>query len=220
MAGYSYHRLASTPRVRGQAAVRPEVPGHQGYRRGQARAEAGSIVLLAEVHRAGTQEQHKRAENPLVSRPKTSEQPVLFWAPFRYKRGRRCCRAPFESDSRFNHPQVGALYRAIATKRRKEPLASALAGSASLSRRADANSPTAMPSRMSFGTSTLIFRSAILVETQMGGTGGGGARLTKLGRDVVGRYRAIEGAATTASAADLRALKASLPSKPLLRDDP
>jgi molybdate transport system regulatory protein len=54
----------------------------------------------------------------------------------------------------------------------------------------------------------------------MGGTGGGGARLTKLGRDVVGRYRAIEGAATTASAADLRALKASLPSKPLLRDDP
>ena len=53
-----------------------------------------------------------------------------------------------------------------------------------------------------------------LVETQMGGSGGGGARLTKLGRDVVGRYRAIEGAAATASAADLRALKASLPSRP------
>ena len=49
-----------------------------------------------------------------------------------------------------------------------------------------------------------------LVEKQMGGSGGGGARLTKLGRDVVGRYRAIEGAATSASAADLRALKASL----------
>jgi molybdate transport system regulatory protein len=64
-----------------------------------------------------------------------------------------------------------------------------------------------------------IFREP-LVEKQMGGSGGGGARLTKLGRDVVGRYRAIEGAATTASAADLRALKASLPSKPLLRDDP
>ena len=55
-----------------------------------------------------------------------------------------------------------------------------------------------------------------LVETQMGGSGGGGARLTKLGRDVVGRYRAIEGAAATAVAADLRALKGSLPSKPNL----
>jgi molybdate transport system regulatory protein len=58
-----------------------------------------------------------------------------------------------------------------------------------------------------------IFREP-LVEKQMGGPGGGGARLTKLGRDVVGRYRAIEGAAATASAADLRALKASLPSRP------
>ena len=64
-----------------------------------------------------------------------------------------------------------------------------------------------------------IFREP-LVETQMGGSGGGGARLTKLGRDVVGRYRAIEGAAAMASAADLRALKASLPPKPPGRDDP
>jgi molybdate transport system regulatory protein len=58
-----------------------------------------------------------------------------------------------------------------------------------------------------------------LVETQMGGSGGGGARLTRLGRDVVGRYRAIEGAAAMASAADLRALKASLPAKPAARSD-
>jgi molybdate transport system regulatory protein len=58
-----------------------------------------------------------------------------------------------------------------------------------------------------------IFREP-LVEKQMGGSGGGGARLTKLGRDVVGRYRAIEGAAATAAAADLRALKTSLPSRP------
>jgi molybdate transport system regulatory protein len=49
-----------------------------------------------------------------------------------------------------------------------------------------------------------------LVEKQMGGSGGGGARLTMLGRDVVGRYRAIEGAAATATAADLRALRSSL----------
>jgi molybdate transport system regulatory protein len=59
-----------------------------------------------------------------------------------------------------------------------------------------------------------IFREP-LVETQMGGSGGGGARLTKLGRDVVGRYRAIEGAAATATAADIRALKAALPERPL-----
>jgi molybdate transport system regulatory protein len=57
-----------------------------------------------------------------------------------------------------------------------------------------------------------------LIETQMGGSGGGGARLTRLGRDVVGRYRAIEGAAATASAADLRALKVSLPGRPRTQD--
>jgi molybdate transport system regulatory protein len=53
-----------------------------------------------------------------------------------------------------------------------------------------------------------------LVEKQMGGSGGGGARLTMLGRDVVGRYRAIEGAAATAAAADLRALRSALPDQP------
>ena len=53
-----------------------------------------------------------------------------------------------------------------------------------------------------------------LVETQMGGSGGGGARLTKLGRDVVGRYRAIEGAAASATSANLKALKAALPMQP------
>ena len=58
-----------------------------------------------------------------------------------------------------------------------------------------------------------IFRER-LVGTQMGGAGGGGARLTKLGREVVGRYRAIERGAAEASTADLRALKASLPSRP------
>jgi molybdate transport system regulatory protein len=58
-----------------------------------------------------------------------------------------------------------------------------------------------------------IFREP-LVETQLGGSGGGGARLTRLGRDVVGRYRAIEGAAATAAAADLRGLKSALASEP------
>src|SRR6185312_11329943 len=54
-----------------------------------------------------------------------------------------------------------------------------------------------------------IFREP-LVEKQSGGLGGGGARLTTLGKDVIGRYRAIEQAATAAAAADLRALKAAL----------
>lgn len=43
-----------------------------------------------------------------------------------------------------------------------------------------------------------IFREP-LVEKQMGDPGGGGARLTKLGRDIDGRYRAIEGAAVDSS---------------------
>jgi molybdate transport system regulatory protein len=55
-----------------------------------------------------------------------------------------------------------------------------------------------------------IFREP-LVATQMGGSGGGGAHLTRLGRDVVSRYRAIEGASMNAAAVDLRALQASLP---------
>jgi molybdate transport system regulatory protein len=60
-----------------------------------------------------------------------------------------------------------------------------------------------------------IFREP-LVEKQMGGTGGGGARLSDLGRDVVHRYRAIETAAASATAADLKALKAALAERPAL----
>jgi molybdate transport system regulatory protein len=60
-----------------------------------------------------------------------------------------------------------------------------------------------------------IFREP-LVEKQMGGTGGGGARLSDLGRDVVRRYRAIETAAASATAADLKALKAALAERPAL----
>lgn len=49
-----------------------------------------------------------------------------------------------------------------------------------------------------------------LIAKQTGGSGGGGATLTKLGHDVIHRYRAIEGAATSASASDLKALKSSI----------
>jgi molybdate transport system regulatory protein len=47
-----------------------------------------------------------------------------------------------------------------------------------------------------------------VVETQSGGTRGGGAVLTELGHDVIAHYRAIERAATKAAAAELTALDA------------
>ena len=52
------------------------------------------------------------------------------------------------------------------------------------------------------------FRSPV-VETQLGGARGGGAALTRLGHDLIARYRMIERAATKASAADLAALDAA-----------
>src|ERR1700676_1928156 len=45
-----------------------------------------------------------------------------------------------------------------------------------------------------------------LVETTAGGKRGGGTRLTKLGEDVIQRYRRIERDAAQAGAADIRAL--------------
>jgi molybdate transport system regulatory protein len=47
-----------------------------------------------------------------------------------------------------------------------------------------------------------------VVVGQTGGSGGGGARLTNFGREVVARYRAVECAAATAAAGDLNALQA------------
>ena len=52
------------------------------------------------------------------------------------------------------------------------------------------------------------FRSPV-VETQLGGTRGGGAVLSALGHDVIARYRAIERAATKATAPELAALDAA-----------
>ena len=51
------------------------------------------------------------------------------------------------------------------------------------------------------------FRGPV-VETQLGGTRGGGAALTDLGHDVIARYRTIERAANRANASDLAALDA------------
>lgn len=45
-----------------------------------------------------------------------------------------------------------------------------------------------------------------VVEAQIGGRAGGGARLSDLGADVVARYRAVEAAAEAAAAPYLRQL--------------
>lgn len=49
-----------------------------------------------------------------------------------------------------------------------------------------------------------------LVEKQLGGTGGGGAALTPLGREIVERYRKIEATIERASRTDLRAIEGAL----------
>ena len=54
-----------------------------------------------------------------------------------------------------------------------------------------------------------------LVAKQTGGSGGGGAALTRLGRDVVGRYRRIERRAASAGRKDLAALAAALAHAPV-----
>jgi molybdate transport system regulatory protein len=54
-----------------------------------------------------------------------------------------------------------------------------------------------------------------LVAKQTGGSGGGGALLTRLGRDVVLRYRRIERRAAAAGRDDLEALAAMLAEAPV-----
>src|SRR6267378_1696304 len=52
-----------------------------------------------------------------------------------------------------------------------------------------------------------------LVETLTGGRRGGGARVTKLGTEVLRRYRAIEGKAARAVSPDLRRLSRLIPAR-------
>ncbi|MCC5613110.1 LysR family transcriptional regulator [Nostoc sp. CHAB 5834] len=58
-------------------------------------------------------------------------------------------------------------------------------------------------------TMNAMFRDP-LVDSARGGAGGGGARLTAAGTQVLARYRAIEAAAARAGAADIAALAALL----------
>ena len=63
------------------------------------------------------------------------------------------------------------------------------------------------------GSLNEAFRDGV-VETQMGGRRGGGARLTPFGTALVERYRAMERRASNALAADLAALEAALSDRP------
>ena len=58
-------------------------------------------------------------------------------------------------------------------------------------------------------TMNRCFRSPV-VEAEAGGKRGGGARLTRLGSEVIARYRRIERNAARAGAADIRALARKL----------
>lgn len=53
-----------------------------------------------------------------------------------------------------------------------------------------------------------------LVETSAGGSHGGGARVTDLGRDVLGAYRKLEAAMASAAEAQMAPLGAKLASEP------
>jgi molybdate transport system regulatory protein len=77
----------------------------------------------------------------------------------------------------------------------------------------------AVKMKMSYRKAWLLLRALKdtfgepLVETSTGGRAGGGARLTRLGRFVVARYRALEAAAVKAGAPPLSALARSLAPK-------
>jgi molybdate transport system regulatory protein len=66
--------------------------------------------------------------------------------------------------------------------------------------------------RMSYRKAWLLLKALketfgeALVETTTGGRSGGGAQLTRLGRYVVGRYRALETTAKRAGSSDIEAL--------------
>ncbi|OAB54966.1 LysR family transcriptional regulator [Phormidium willei BDU 130791] len=62
--------------------------------------------------------------------------------------------------------------------------------------------------------------TAPLVEAARGGSGGGGAGLTELGREVLARYRALEEKAAAAVAGDLADFSRLLADAPSGRDSP
>ncbi len=61
------------------------------------------------------------------------------------------------------------------------------------------------------------FRSAV-VETAAGGQGGGGTRVTELGKDLLARYREIEEKAVASIADDMLALQGFLADPEISRD--
>ena len=87
----------------------------------------------------------------------------------------------------------------------KVDLLEAIEASGSISAAARSLGMSYRRARLLVDTMNRCFR-APLVEAEAGGKRGGGARLTRLGAEVIERYRRIERDAARAGAADIRAL--------------
>ena len=91
----------------------------------------------------------------------------------------------------------------------KADLLDAVARTGSISAAARAMGMSYRRAWLLIDTMNRCFR-APLVETNAGGKGGGGARVTELGHDVLARYRAMEAKARTAVGTDLEDFRALL----------
>jgi molybdate transport system regulatory protein len=104
---------------------------------------------------------------------------------------------------------VGAV---VAIGPGKADLLQAIAHTGSISAAARARGMSYRRAWLLVEAMNLAFRKP-LVETLTGGDGGGGARVTALGNEVLCRYRAMERKAARSVAPDLRQLSRLIPSR-------
>ncbi len=115
-------------------------------------------------------------------------------------------------------PRLRILFgEAIAMGPGKAELLEHIAATGSISAAARAMGMSYRRAWLLVDTMNRCFR-APLVETSHGGRGGGGARVTALGREVLARYRAMERRAAGAVAAEMAELQGLLAPRP--PDDP
>jgi molybdate transport system regulatory protein len=111
------------------------------------------------------------------------------------------------------------LGQAIAIGPGKADLLDAIEREGSITRAAKAMGMSYRRAWLLVETMNACFK-APLVEAARGGSGGGGAGLTDLGREVLARYRALEDKAAAAVADDLDAFAELMPARPSGRDSP
>jgi molybdate transport system regulatory protein len=106
-----------------------------------------------------------------------------------------------------NAPRVRVLFgESVALGPGKADLLQAIADTGSITRAARSMNMSYRRAWLLIDAMNRDFREPI-VETARGGTGGGGAGLTPLGRDVLGRYREMERKAEAALADDVKAFR-------------